>query len=379
MSMQDLIDTGMGIPEDKKGSLFQSFSQVDTSTTRKFGGTGLGLAISRQLAEMMGGTVGLESEEGQGSLFWFTVRLGIQDKQQEDPAPACLQGVRILIVDDKPTNREILMVRLGSWGMRPEEASDGPFALSMLHQARADDDPFVVAVLDMQMPEMDGLEATRRIRESEIRRQSPEDTSDSLDSGQLRFDFGSFSSGRIPIIAMTAAAMQQDRDNCLEAGMDDYLAKPIQPRALAALLQRYLGPQEPLQAADPGQAESSFHVSQELQDVFHEQDALERFDNDASLLQELLEQMVQEIPQRLEGIKNTLQNGDLQSAHLYAHTLKGIAGNLSAPRLQDAASRLESMGAAGDLSRMQELMPEVEKELETLKQVLEKYLSSKGA
>ncbi|MFN2268166.1 MAG: ATP-binding protein, partial [Desulfonatronovibrio sp.] len=141
-------DTGIGIPEDKKDKLFQSFSQVDASTTRKFGGTGLGLAISKELAEMMGGTVGVESAEGQGSTFWFTVCLSLQEEQQQKkPAPACLQGVRILIVDDNSTNREILMVRLGSWDMRPEEASNGPAALSMMHQARADNDPYAVAVL----------------------------------------------------------------------------------------------------------------------------------------------------------------------------------------------------------------------------------------
>ena len=180
-------------------------------------------------------------------------------------------------------------------------------------------------------------------------------------------------------LCMTAAAMQQDRDSCLEAGMDDYLSKPIQPRALAELLARYLRPQEPLQVADPGRedkAESIFHASQDLQDVFHEKKALERFGSDASLLQEVLEQMVQEIPQRLASIKSSLQNGDVQNAYLYAHSMKGIAGNLSAPRLQDVASRLESFGATGDLSRMQELMPEVERELQTLKQVLEEYLSS---
>mgnify|MGYP002338727415 CR=1 FL=1 len=181
-------------------------------------------------------------------------------------------------------------------------------------------------------------------------------------------------------LCMTAAAMQQDRDSCLEAGMDDYLSKPIQPRALAELLARYLRPQEPLQVADPGRedkAESIFHASQDLQDVFHEKEALERLDNDATLLQEILEQLVQEMPQRLEGIKNSLQNGDVQSAYRYAHSIKGMAGTISAPRLQDAAFRMESMGATGGLSRMQELMPELEKELQTLQQVLERYLDKR--
>ncbi|MFN2268949.1 MAG: response regulator, partial [Desulfonatronovibrio sp.] len=209
-------DTGIGIPEDKKDRLFQSFSQVDASTTRKFGGTGLGLAISKQLAEMMGGTVGIESEGGQGSLFWFTVRLGIQDKQQEQPAPACLQAVRILIVDDNPTNREILMVRLGLWGMRPQEASDGPSALSMMHQARADNDPFVVAVLDMMMPDMDGETLGLRIKEDE-----------KLKDTRL-------------IMLSSATGQTGDARRLKKTGFDMILNKPVMPSELYASLQKVL-------------------------------------------------------------------------------------------------------------------------------------------
>jgi len=209
-------DTGMGIPADKQDRLFQSFSQVDASTTRKFGGTGLGLAISRQLAEMMGGAVGLESEEGQGSIFWFTARLGLQDRQQEYPAPACLQGVRILVVDDNRTNREILMARLGSWNMRPEEASDGPSALRLLHQARADDDPFVVAALDMQMPGMDGETLGRRIKEDE-----------KLQTTRL-------------VMLSSATGQKGDTRRLQEAGFDVILSKPVLPNELHATLLKVL-------------------------------------------------------------------------------------------------------------------------------------------
>ncbi|EFI35907.1 multi-sensor hybrid histidine kinase [Desulfonatronospira thiodismutans ASO3-1] len=210
-------DTGIGIPEDKQDSLFESFSQVDASTTRKFGGTGLGLAISRQLAEIMGGTAGLESVEGRGSTFWFTVRLGIQhEQQQERPAPACLQGVRTLIVDDNSTNRETLRVRLGSWGMRSEEAANGSTALSMLHQAKADNDPFEVAVLDMQMPDMDGETLGRNIKED----------------GQLK---------DTRLIMMSSATGQTgDAKRLHEAGFDSIMNKPVLPSELYACLEKIL-------------------------------------------------------------------------------------------------------------------------------------------
>ena len=159
-------DTGIGIPEDKIGLLFDKFSQVDASTTRKYGGTGLGLAISKQLAELMGGEVGVESEEGKGSEFWFTARLGKQPEgaQAESRPPADLRGVRVLIVDDNATSREILTTRMTSWGMRPSEAQDGPGALQALYRALEENDPFRVAVIDMQMPGMDGEALGRAIK-----------------------------------------------------------------------------------------------------------------------------------------------------------------------------------------------------------------------
>ncbi|MDP3001421.1 MAG: PAS domain S-box protein, partial [Bryobacterales bacterium] len=160
-------DTGIGIPEDKIGTLFDKFSQVDTSTTRTYGGTGLGLAISKQLAELMGGGVGVESEGGKGSRFWFTVRLGKQPEGARTEScrpPADLCGVRVLIVDDNATSREILSTRMTAWGMHPSETGDGPAALEALSRAAEENEPFRVAVIDMQMPEMDGETLGRAIR-----------------------------------------------------------------------------------------------------------------------------------------------------------------------------------------------------------------------
>ena len=159
-------DTGIGIPHDKVGLLFNAFQQVDASTTRKFGGTGLGLAISKRLAELMGGEVGVESEEGKGSTFWFTATVGKQ-KITERPLPPqleSLKGKRMLIVDDNATNRQVLSLMLNSWGVPHEEADCGERAIELLHQAVREANPFVMAILDMQMPGMDGEALGKLVR-----------------------------------------------------------------------------------------------------------------------------------------------------------------------------------------------------------------------
>jgi CheY-like chemotaxis protein len=165
-------DTGMGIPPEKLGLLFNKFSQVDVSTTRHFGGTGLGLAISKQLAELMGGEIGINSVTGQGSEFWFTIYLGVQPvkeqtAQDEMPVVANLNGIRVLIVDDNATSREILTRRLASWGMRSMDVDSGAAALQILSAEWEQGDPFQVVLLDMQMPGMDGAQVGKAIKSDE--------------------------------------------------------------------------------------------------------------------------------------------------------------------------------------------------------------------
>ena len=159
-------DTGIGIPEDKLGLLFDKFSQVDASTTRRFGGTGLGLAISRLLVERMGGKIGVKSREGEGSEFWFTVCMERRNEtgRTETSGQSCVPDIHVLVVDDNATNREILIRQLGSWGMRAEESTGGPEALCALREAADKNDPFQVAVIDMQMPGMDGAMLAGEIR-----------------------------------------------------------------------------------------------------------------------------------------------------------------------------------------------------------------------
>ncbi|HEV7534844.1 MAG TPA: response regulator, partial [Acidimicrobiia bacterium] len=163
-----VTDSGIGIAAGARDRLFEPFSQADASTTRRFGGTGLGLTISRQLVQAMGGEIGLESEFGQGSTFWFTLPLALPEELPADvptglASAGALDGLRTLVVDDNQTNRLILNQQLSAWGARPETFPDGASALAALHRARADGDPFAIGILDYQMPEMDGLELARLI------------------------------------------------------------------------------------------------------------------------------------------------------------------------------------------------------------------------
>jgi PAS domain S-box-containing protein len=197
-------DTGIGIPKDKQDRLFKSFSQVDASRTRKYGGTGLGLVISKKLAEMMGGEIGVESTDGQGSTFWFTAVLDIQttDKQTRRVLPRDIQGKRVLIVDDLKTNREILSSYLNLWNCEYAEASGGLEALTVMRQHVAAGRPFDLVLLDHMMPEMDGAELGRRIK------------SDPLLS-------------KTHLVMLTSLGMRGDAAQMKKIGFAAYMTKPI--------------------------------------------------------------------------------------------------------------------------------------------------------
>jgi len=214
----EVMDTGIGIPKSKHQKLFVAFSQADGSTTRKYGGSGLGLTIVRQLVEMMKGNLGVDSEVGKGSKFWFVIPLGIarDDEISEMPAivakPVVLTG-KVLLVEDNPINQMVAKKMLEKTGLVSVLAENGKEALERLEQ-----EEFDAVLMDCQMPEMDGFEATRLWREQE----------------QM------LSNGRLPIIAMTANVMQGDRERCLASGMDDYLGKPVRQAELGSVLQRWI-------------------------------------------------------------------------------------------------------------------------------------------
>ncbi|MFZ3147902.1 MAG: response regulator, partial [Methanothrix sp.] len=227
-------DTGIGIPASRQDILFSLFSQVDGSTTRKYGGTGLGLAISRQLAGLMGGTIGVQSEEGKGSTFWFTAvfekqqaRIGPaeglveirveEDTDRIDTKPDISQSfkrkLRILVAEDNPVNQKVAQALLRKMDLQSDVVANGLEAVKALQTTTYD-----LVLMDCQMPEMDGYEATRKIRQQ---------GSKALNPG-------------IPIIAMTALVMQGDREKCIQAGMNDFIAKPVLRRDLAKMLARWL-------------------------------------------------------------------------------------------------------------------------------------------
>jgi CheY-like chemotaxis protein len=209
-----VTDSGIGIPEDKQGLVFEKYRQADSSTTRRYGGTGLGLAICRQLAAWMDGDVGLDSEVGKGSTFWFTIPLASPAVAQAEPAESSERAATldtdllVLVVDDSQTNQFVAKKFLERLGCRVELATNGAEALDRVQR-----EAFDVVFMDCQMPVMDGYEATRRIRQ--------------LERGP-----------HLPIVAMTAHAMTGDREKCLAAGMDDYVSKPLKSDLLLAALRR---------------------------------------------------------------------------------------------------------------------------------------------
>ncbi|HUY33629.1 MAG TPA: response regulator [Pirellulales bacterium] len=488
-----VTDTGIGITAERLPLLFQSFSQVDSSTTRKYGGTGLGLSISKRLAEMMGGQIGVESEPGRGSTFWFTAKLGRGADLGRRPTKATSQGSgpRVLVVDDHPTILDSLEWQLHAWGFACETAADGRSALEALRAAAGAGRPFQVAFLDLcmpglcgdelagaiksdpalrdtvlwlmtglndaqlvgaltlaeigvagclhkpiiasqfldaimsainpigqaaksqppaptlretrrprppggmdpkrarillvednevnelvaveflksagyvcdmradgkqalaavsaadydlvlmdcHMPEMDGYEATRAIRELEQRR----------------------GGGRaVPIVALTANALAGDRQRCLDAGMTDYLKKPLEREELLAALERHL-PRPASESMNyesttpPPLPQSAIPLPLPL-----DWDALvERFTGDLDFVQMLLDKFERQTELDLEQLERAIATRDAKQTALVAHRLKGAAANLSAEALREAAANLETLGrqatmdeASGCLARL---------------------------
>jgi len=327
-------DTGIGLEPAGFERIFESFSQADGSTTRRYGGTGLGLAISKRLAGLMGGEIGGDSTPGVGSTFWFTAAVTVvpgvapaepQDEPAEvDAMPALpAQSRDILLVEDHPVNQIVAARMLEKRGFRVHIAGNGLIALEKL----ADQD-YDLIFMDCQMPELDGYETTRLIREREG------------------------DGPRIPIVAMTAHALKGDRERCLAAGMDDYLTKPVRPADLDHVLGR---------ALDGGAGRRCEAVAAAAPAVF-DSAALDplRDGGTEELLTDLVDTFVEQGRTQLAALTAAVGAGDAESLGRLAHSLKGSAAVLGGTRLAACCEEMCVAAAAGRMSEVGNLYVEIE-------------------
>jgi PAS domain S-box-containing protein len=333
-------DTGIGIAANKQETIFEAFTQADSSTTRKYGGTGLGLTISAHLVAMMGGRIWVESEVGRGSTFHFTARFRLTSRP-EDPArttngmdacavPVCRRHpLRVLLAEDNPINQKLVVCLLEKEGHTVVVAGNGREALATLERQTFD-----LVLMDVQMPEMDGFEAAAAIRRAE------------RETGR-----------HLPILAMTAYAMKGDRERCLQSGMDGYVPKPVQPRELFEAICRLV----------PPQAEESDEPRKEVLD---RDKALETVGGDAQLLQELVRVYCSECPRWLAEIRDAISQQDIARLRRAAHTLRGSLDTFGAGSASAAAMRLEAMSRTGDLTESEAAYVLLAKDLERLQPAL---------
>ena len=488
-------DTGIGIPADKVGMLFHKFTQVDASTTRKYGGTGLGLAISKQLTEKMGGQIGVNSVEGKGSEFWFTARLSLQSKESHTRKKLVqIHGKRILVVDDNLTNREILIARLTSWGAIVAESPDGLSALKSMIFAADTHAPFEVVITDMQMPGMDGLMLGRAIRQDQrlkgtclmmmtslgqqgnrdeyaeigfaaclnkpvrpselfarltaaladsanpetleplrnsasgfpmrrgtVRILLAEDNitnqrvaigvlkkmglhADAVANGleavkaletlpydlvlmdvqmpemngleatrRIRDPRSGVRNHAIPIIAMTANAMQGDRTRCLEVGMNDYVSKPINVKALAEKLAYWLPADDALPTSQP-QAEAQWlpSLAESQTPVYDREGFLSRLMDDVEMAKMVTDIFLDDIPRQIESMKRSLEISDAATVERIAHSIKGAAANIGGEALRELAGEIEKACKDGCLDAVSGRCPELELQFNRLKEAIQK-------
>jgi PAS domain S-box-containing protein len=341
-----VADTGIGIPPEKQTLIFEAFAQADGSTRREYGGTGLGLTIAAQLVHLMGGRIWVESAVGRGSTFHFTVPFGIavgpvasprqaRRTPAAGPAPDAGQpGLHVLVVEDNPFSQRVVVSMLEKHGHQVRVASDGKQALEALKRQ-----PFDLVLMDMEMPVMSGYEATALIR------------------GQEKI-----TGRRTPILALTGYAMKGDRERCLQAGMDGYLAKPVREKDLLPAIQAHI--------PRVTRIEPNGSADRPADEVLDEAAFLGRVGGKVELLRELVELFLRDSLRLTLAVRNAFARGDAPELQQAVHSLKGMVGYVGAQASFRAAQKLELLIKVGNLAEAERAFPVLEEELSRLKRAL---------
>lgn len=329
-------DTGIGIPKDKQDKVFESFSQADSSTTRKYGGTGLGLAICKQLSELMGGRIWVESEVGKGSSFNFTAVLGVGDpeavkrnEEADELIQPAAQSLDILLAEDNKMNIKLATIFLTKQNHKVTVAENGQIAIDMLKAK-----PYDLVLMDVEMPVMDGLTATRKIREGE--------------AGEKYKD--------IPIVAMTAHILPEFKQKAEEAGMNEFVTKPLNLHKVTRVLAK-------ISKSSPEESAESTIEEEAPKKVFNVDEALERLEGDMDMLQTFSQMFLDEAQELREKIQKQMEEGNYEEVRKSAHYIKGSSSMIGAEIVADFAFQLEMASKEKD-PRSKELVSTLQIEMD---------------
>jgi PAS domain S-box-containing protein len=361
----EVTDTGIGVPEEARACLFQPFSQVDASTTRKYGGTGLGLAICKQLVNLMGGQIGCRSAPGQGSTFWFTVRLEkpgpavsllnvspeIAQRPVDLPVPRLPADIRrrtrILIAEDNAFNQKVVLRQVREMGFGADAVASGIEVLEALGRI-----PYDLILMDCQMPEMDGYACAAEIRRWEDGRK------------------------HVPIIAMTAHVMREDRDKCLAAGMDDFLSKPVRVAHLGSVLTRWLTASATTAAGEasvpPTNSADTLSPSPSVDwEIFRELAG-----SDAMRLQKLSERYLRQTTEQFAKLRDAIATGDAPDVKRIAHSAAGSSAMCGMNPMVALLRELERMGQMGQLADAPRVYARVKDEFTRISQFFRDHIEA---